>query len=265
MTQLEISKIRIDSSTQSRSETDGTKITEYANAYRDQALDPRLPKFPPIVVFFDGQEHHLASGWHRFYGAKQAEFGKIDADIRQGTLRDAVLFSVGENATHGIPRTGDDMRRAVRKLLEDDEWRARSDHWCAAQAKVNPHMVAEMREQMYPPSVNDSMIRMAKRGASVYPIDTSNLSRKPAAPAPGLYSPPASTLRPSGHREPNDRPRFLAVDEAMQAIAAAQRTLPDPQTAASEHTGFDLDEAYRISLWWTKFASHLRQRIERAG
>jgi hypothetical protein len=155
----------------------------------------------------------------------------------------------------------------VRKLLEDDEWRVRSDYWCAEQAKVSADFVAVLRAEMYPPTIGEPQLRMAKRGGQVYPIDTTNIGRRPApaTPAAGLYSPPAAALRPSGHREPNERPRFLAVDEAMQAIAAAQRTLPDPQTAASEHTGFDLDEAYRISLWWTKFASHLRQRIERAG
>ena len=40
--------------------------------------------------------------------------------MRQGDRRDAILHSVGANATHGLRRTNADKRRAVSILLQDE-------------------------------------------------------------------------------------------------------------------------------------------------
>ena len=40
---------------------------------------------------------------------------EISAEMRDGTWRDAVLYSVGANAAHGLPRTNEDKRRAGRR------------------------------------------------------------------------------------------------------------------------------------------------------
>jgi hypothetical protein len=42
--------------------------------------------------------------------ARQAGLEDIEARVHQGTLRDAVLFSVGVNATPGLQRTNEDKR-----------------------------------------------------------------------------------------------------------------------------------------------------------
>nr|WP_244557034.1 hypothetical protein [Fulvimarina manganoxydans] len=68
------------------------------------------------------------------------------ADIRQGTRRDAILHSVGANATHGMRRTNADKRRAVTRLLEDAEWAAWSDREIARRCGVSQPFVGSMRE-----------------------------------------------------------------------------------------------------------------------
>jgi hypothetical protein len=44
---------------------------------------------------------------------------KISADVREGSRRDAILYAVGANASHGLKRTNRDKRNAVRVLLKD--------------------------------------------------------------------------------------------------------------------------------------------------
>ena len=39
----------------------------------------------------------------------------------KGTQRDAILWSISANATHGLRRTNEDKRRAVTRLLQDPE------------------------------------------------------------------------------------------------------------------------------------------------
>ena len=52
---------------------------------------------------------------------------KISADVREGSRRDAILYAVGANASHGLKRTNRDKRNAVMVLLKDPEWSDRAD------------------------------------------------------------------------------------------------------------------------------------------
>ncbi len=79
------------------------------------------------------------------------ESGKVSvsaaADVRTGTKRDAILFSVGANATHGTRRTNEDKRRAVMTLFtnelvsKDDQGNPRSHRQIAAICAVHPSFV----------------------------------------------------------------------------------------------------------------------------
>jgi ParB-like chromosome segregation protein Spo0J len=113
---LDVGLIRIDGGTQSRAEIEGSVVQAYAEDIADGAI------FPPVVVFHDGEVYWLADGFHRHKAHVQAGKKKVPVDVRQGTRRDAILYSVGANAEHGLRRSNDDKRRAVLTLLNDAEW-----------------------------------------------------------------------------------------------------------------------------------------------
>jgi hypothetical protein len=117
-------------------------VNEYAEAMLDGAV------FPPIVVFFDGADHWLGEGYHRIEAAKKIKRESIDADVRQGTARDAKLYGVGANATHGLRRTQADKRRAVMALITDPEWAQWSDRKIGEHAKVDGKTVAKLRREL---------------------------------------------------------------------------------------------------------------------
>lgn len=143
MTELvRIATIRTDGGTQSRAGLNEATVDEYAEAIEAGA------KFPPMVVFYDGEHNWLADGFHRHAGYVKAGVEMVGADVRQGTVRDAILYSVGANATHGLPRTNADKRRAVETLLRDEEWSARSDNWIAKQCCVSQPFVGKLRSQL---------------------------------------------------------------------------------------------------------------------
>lgn len=148
---LKLSEIRIDGGTQPRELNDAT-VLEYFDAMIDGA------KFPPVDVFFDGKSYWLADGFHRFFATKKTSLGKhsggptIAAVIHQGTKRDAILFSIGANAAHGLPRSNEDKRRAVLTLLEDPEWKKNSDSWIAEAAHVSQPFVSAIRREIAKPA-----------------------------------------------------------------------------------------------------------------
>jgi|GEM_PF-2258878 len=113
---LEISCIRTDGATQARVGLEQEVIDDYATAMINGAV------FPLVTVFYDGTMYWLADGFHRLEAAKKIGAITLSADVRQGTRRDALLYSVGANATHGLRRTNADKRRVVVLLLTDPEW-----------------------------------------------------------------------------------------------------------------------------------------------
>lgn len=182
---LRVSEIRRDGGTQPRAAMDGDLVTEYAEAMEAGAT------FPPVTVYYDGAVYWLADGFHRVTAVERLGWYEIPAEVRQGTRRDAVLASVGANATHGARRTNADKRRAVMALLEDDEWGRWSDREIGRRALVSNRFVSNLRAELL--SVNGSQIeeRRVERGGTEY---TMKPGRAAPAPVPASQGPVYATL-----------------------------------------------------------------------
>lgn len=139
---ISIEKIRIDGGTQPRAEIDTSVVSDYAEKFELGET------FPNVDLFFDGKNYWLADGFHRYHGAVKAHLETIPATIHRGTQRDAVLFSVGANATHGLRRTNEDKRHAVLTLLNDEEWGKKSQRWIAEKCGVHHQLVATLIAQV---------------------------------------------------------------------------------------------------------------------
>lgn len=137
---INIEAIRIDGGTQSRVELNDDALSDYVDAVKAGA------QLPPVTVFFDGVDHWLADGFHRFHAHRQAGKASIAADVRDGARREAVLYSLGANGTHGLRRTNADKRKAVRTMLDDAEWSQWSDRKIADACGVSHTFVALMRK-----------------------------------------------------------------------------------------------------------------------
>jgi len=172
---LKVDLIRIDGGTQSRAHLNQNVINEYANLFNHSN-----DILPPIKVFFDGQDYWNADGFHRLEAAKQANLEVISAIIEQGTRRDAILFSVGANAEHGLRRNDDDKHRAVNTLLTDDEWSHWSDNQIAKKCKVSQPFVSKLRKELNVSTVNvDSKEqRTYERNGKNFTMKTNNIGKK---------------------------------------------------------------------------------------
>jgi hypothetical protein len=142
---IKLSDIVSDIDLQSRASIDSATVEDYA-----QVPDK---DFPPIVVFaetveLDSELLWMGDGWHRYLAAAKRGQKDILCDIRPGTRRDALLFSCGANATHGLHRTVADKRRAVQRLLSDPEWVTWTNSSIAEAAAVSAPFVLSMRKTM---------------------------------------------------------------------------------------------------------------------
>ncbi len=131
-----------DGGAQMRVEMKPDVVRDYADDMAAGAI------FPPVLVYHDGTDYWLADGFHRVAAARKIERETIDAEVREGTARDAIIQGIGANASHGLRRTQADKRRAVERLLRDEEWSKWSDRKIAKVAKVDHKTVGKIRREL---------------------------------------------------------------------------------------------------------------------
>lgn len=262
---LVVAKVRRDGGTQPRAALDEETISDYAEAMRAGE------RFPSVVAFYDGTDYWLADGFHRVNAAMRAGLVEIEVSVIAGTQRDAILYSVGANASHGLRRSNADKRRAVERLLRDDVWKKWSDREIARQCAVTQPFVSKVRAEL---SDNGYQIdgRTVTRNGTEYTMNTvaigqsaqseqigrapATTSPQPAATpvriAPPATSPttpvrivpaPVSVGDPSAHDQPSpdkwaqiQRERQVSAEQVTAAvIGPAAATLADG--LAANHPG----------------------------
>ncbi|MCU0656651.1 MAG: ParB/RepB/Spo0J family partition protein [Polyangiaceae bacterium] len=203
--------------------------TETVDAYREVMAESKgWGAFPPVVVFGpEGGRYYLADGFHRMAAAEAAGVSLGRAEVRAGGLREAILYSVGANADHGLRRTNADKKRAVLTLLEDPEWSKRSDHWIAEQAAVSHMTVGRLRADL---EATGTLFQSSERvGRDGRTLDTSKIGTKnPSSLPTGTEfqsteesteeSPQESPSAPSGKRTRRTTRNLGAIESVLAAL-----------------------------------------------
>jgi hypothetical protein len=139
---LELAVIRIDGGTQARVALDQAVVIEYSENMKEG------DKFPPMIVFHDGSHYWLADGFHRYFARKAN--GELDAefDVKEGTQRDALLYSFGANGVRGLKLTAEDIRAIITRMLQDEEWKGWSDTQIAKHVGTSKMTVGRVRHSL---------------------------------------------------------------------------------------------------------------------
>lgn len=223
MKTMNLQAIRIDGGTQQRAVIDQETVDQYAELVKEGV------EFPPVTVFFDGAETWLADGFHRWHAHKQAGKVSIATHMIPGSQRDAILHSLGANATHGLRRSQSDKRKAVMTMLEDFEWSDWSDREIARRCNVSVQLVQAVKHEL-------------KGGQRV----SANNMNKKEAKAKKLKEQPVEEVE---EEQPEDEALKELIEENVRlsdrvAVAAMQGT--DDEKKLAEETISDLREKVRV-------------------
>lgn len=273
---IPLEAVRINGGTQSRVALSETTIAEYAETIRSGA------DLPPVVAFFDGVNFWLADGFHRYFAHKTAGAMEISAEIREGTNRDAVLYSVGANASHGLRRTNEDKRRAVMTLLNDPEWAAWSDREVSRACSVSHTFVQTLRPHLATlPDSAPPATRIVERNGTTYEQNTANIGKSTAAapaarpqasPAPILVEtstshevPPAAPLVTGAPEESDPPPAAIGELEALREQVAELSDALKSTLADNEMMGrvFDADDQIKAAMDEAKRQKAIADNAER--
>jgi len=138
---IKLSLIDLTSPTQSRVATCEETVQEYTDVLEDGG------EFPPVDLFFNGESAFIGDGWQRVYAHQKSGREEIEATMRKGGLREAVLFAAGANATHGLKRSNADKRRALQIILDDPEWSTWSERAISAHCGVSRRLLTTLRNE----------------------------------------------------------------------------------------------------------------------
>jgi DNA-binding NarL/FixJ family response regulator len=160
---VSLSEISVDSGTQIRAAIDQQVVADYAEAMTNGA------QFPPVVLFHDGNTHHVGDGFHRIMAAQRNQFRDIPADVRVGTQQDALWFALGANKQHGKQLTSADKKRAI--IVALTTWPNRSNRELAAQIGCSDVYISRIRstdQNTFAPAG----ARVIGRDGKSYPVST---------------------------------------------------------------------------------------------
>jgi hypothetical protein len=223
---LNLNAIRIDGGTQSRVEINNEAVGDYAEAIK-VGID-----FPAIVVFHDGADYWLADGFHRYHAHKQAGKASIDAEVHSGTVRDATLFSLGANCTHGLRRTNADKRKAVTTLLADGEWAKWSDRKIAEVCGVGHPFVAALRRPEVAAKQQENRVASATKKTPA--MESDSTPTPPSAPAKAPAPAKAAAAPLPADEGPTAAEIAAAERAAIEEIEALRKiAMTDDKLAAA--------------------------------
>jgi len=140
---IELKNIRLDGGTQPRKKIH----EEHVANLTEVLLNGGKMKEDP-TVYFDGKHYWLADGFHRYHANKRAGYDKVACIVINGTKRDAFIFSLGANATHGMPRTNEEKRDTVITALNDPEICEMKDREIARICNVSNMTVGRIRKEL---------------------------------------------------------------------------------------------------------------------
>lgn len=155
---LKIEQIKRDKTCQQRESLDLDVVEDYKNAFETGA------KLPPIKVKFDGEFYWLYDGFHTTQAAINAGLTELRAEVTDGTLRDAILASVGVNSNHGLRRSNQTKRNAVMTMLKDEEWGKWSNVQIAKQCNVSESFIRTIKKEIGVTKENKEVTYINKYG-----------------------------------------------------------------------------------------------------
>jgi hypothetical protein len=224
---VRLNDIAFSSETQPRTEI----RTEVVDAY---CADIRNgDQFPPVTLYHDGEQYWIGDGFHRAMAFRSAGHDAVPAIVRPGGKREAILHAVGANAAHGLRRTNADKRRAVEKLLNDDEWSQWSDAEIARRCAVSQSLVSDLRRPL-----KSNLSDAPRKCADGRTINTANIGRKAAAVA---------VLEQDHHEPLGGQGSFFDADDEPEPRPAHARPKETDRNANVVHADFrvsDDPEAY---------------------
>ena len=218
---LPLERLVLDAGTQVRAAIKPRVVELYARALAHG------DRFPRVVVFrVDGRDV-LSDGFHRVYACRRARRSTIEADVRNGTLDDALWFALGATRANGARVHPGDKRCALEIAYR--AWPGVQAVRLAAHVGCGASYANTVRAEVVGGRPDSSVVsgsHPSPRSVSTVP-GVSTAVDPPSAPTPGSLDHPD---RPVTVSASSSRP---LVKRLSETVAAASASSVDPSSASA--------------------------------
>ena len=159
--------IIFDAGTQARVKTDIKTCESYIESMQNDA------NFPPPDVFNDGisEKYILADGFHRLQSHMSFRPNEpIRCKVHFGTLANARIFAAGANTAHGLRRTSEDKRKAVKIVLHEPDCAEWSNRRIAGHVQVSEFFVRTVRKELDQNAIQSQVVKRVGKDGKKYPV-----------------------------------------------------------------------------------------------
>ena len=188
-----------------RDRLDDFTVERYADAWN---------RLPPVTVFDIEERWLLADGFHRHAAAVMLGKETMRAEIRLGTINDALDYVSSVNLFHGLPLSRPERRRAVEiKLRLHHEW---SDRRLAEELSIGRELISKIRKTLVEAGQLPALA--SRLGSDGKTYSTAGLPKDPNERKPsGKATGGADDPRDRGGRESDPAPWDDTVDPMPSA------------------------------------------------
>ncbi len=227
-----LKRITRDPSIQPRAGLDQDVVT----AYEDLMMAG--VKMPPVTLYDPGDDQLiLADGSHRVAAAEEIGLKEIPATVIKGSRRDATLFAIEANVSHGKLLTNEEKRKAALRLLGDEEWGNWSDAEIARRCGFSAAHVGRLRRD-HPNNVRVTRKCRGKNGA-VRVMRTGKIGkrdRSSASKGTSVQADASATAAVSNVPQKTDAADGATIEHSVSLLtegAASLLSVPEPAHSAS--------------------------------
>jgi hypothetical protein len=161
-----LDRVKLDRATQARCRMSSEQVAFLLGILESGKEFVDMPE-----LYFDGLHYWPGDGFHRLHAYQKKGRVLIDAWVRDGSERDAMIHACGANDEHGLRRNRKDIQRAIKLLLDDPELKTLSDRRLAVLAKCTDKTVAAVRKEVG----DDGKRTYTDRWGNVSEMDTQNI------------------------------------------------------------------------------------------
>lgn len=167
------------------------------------------------------------------FGVGHGHDGNIEAEIHNGTVRDAVLYAVGENTSNGIRRTNADKRASVMMLLKDEEWFGRLDRWIAEKCAVSNVHVSSIRKEVLNFNTSTAPKKTTGRDGKSCPATKPRSNSSPSSSPTPKSSKPSFNAREFIDRHTKEPDAKTAIGRVRKVTKRIEEIVNSPAAAVS--------------------------------
>jgi regulator of replication initiation timing len=245
MKKLNLLTIKIDGGTQARVSLNQDVVKEYAESMREGDV------FPPITVFFDGSEYWLADGFHRYFATKANSITSIEAEVKNGTLDDAILFAFSANSKRGLSMTFEDNRNIIYAMLRHPEWSKWTNTAIAKHIGVSSMTVGRVKATMEKKDDEPTVKKFIDKSGNEATVDTSKLKTKQKIKKPDVSTAPSDLEQ-----------QIAEMSDQINSLGDTVNVLSDENTVLRDKIAigqWNASEIEKIDIEET--VANLRERI----